>query len=131
MEHSRNAHPEGPAQHASPCPTGHGLAPLQAVLLFLVLPLLPAAMAQPASADPFAAALEMLNQSSFVKKAEAVKAIERLDHPQGLPVLRALLHGDLHARAEDGRFFIVRDKDGEFELIDTLSGEVTVTATKD
>ena len=73
----------------------------------------------------------MLNQASFVKKAEAVKAIERLGHPQGLPVLRALLHGDLHARVEDRRFFIVKEKGGAFELIDALSGEATVTAVKD
>ncbi|MBA2592789.1 MAG: urea ABC transporter permease subunit UrtB [Gammaproteobacteria bacterium] len=128
---SRNAYPGKPAQHGSPCPTGHGsgLALLCALLLLAALTL--PAVAEAPSSDPFAAALELLNQSSFVKKAEAVKAIERLDHPQGLPVLRALLNGDLHARAEDGRFFIVRDKGGELELIDALSGEVTVTATKD
>ena len=101
------------------------------MLLFLVTSLLTPAIAQPASADPFAAALEMLNQASFVKKAEAVKEIERSGHPQGLPVLRALLHGDLHARVENGRFFIVKENGGKFELIDALSGEVTVTPTKD
>ncbi|MGH8591896.1 MAG: hypothetical protein ACREXX_22050, partial [Gammaproteobacteria bacterium] len=97
----------------------------------LLAAMLQTAVAEPTSSDPFAAALEMLNESSFVKKAEAVKAIERLGHPQGLPVLRALLHGDLHARAEDGRFFIVKEKGGEFERIDVLSGEATVTAAKD
>lgn len=84
------------------------LALLHAMLLFLGTSLVTPAIAQPASADPFAAALEMLNQASFVKKAEAVKAIERLGHPQGLPVLRALLHGDLHARVEERPFRLSR-----------------------
>ena len=120
---------QGPANHASRSRTvhGRGLALSHAMLLFLVTSLPTPAIAQAASADPFAHALEMLNQASFVKKAEAIKTIERSGHPQGLPVLRALLHGDLHARVEDGRFFIVKEKGGEFELIDALSGEVTVT----
>lgn len=75
--------------------------------------------------------VKMLNESSFVKKAEAVKAIERLGHPQGLPVLRALLSGDLYARIENRRLFLGKEKGGQFELSDALSGEVTVTPTKD
>ncbi len=117
-----------PAPHEPRLHAGLGLL---AVPLLLVATMFLGAVAASASANPLAAALQMLNESSFVTKAEAVKEIERLAHPQSLPVLRALMVGELYARAEDQRLFIVKEKGGEIERVDALSGEATVILGKD
>ncbi len=104
---------------------------LLAVALLLVATMFQTAVAGSTTSDPLAATLQMLNESSFVKKAEAVKEIERLAHPQSLPVLRALLAGELYGRAEDKRLFIVKEKGGEIERIDALSGEATTIPAKE
>lgn len=95
------------------------------------LSLLPCAFAADVQEDPFAAALELLKDASFIKKAEAVEKLQSLNDPRTLPTLRALLQDELHYRASDRRLFIAQPRGEAFELSDVLSGEVEHADGKD
>lgn len=70
-------------------------------ILHAWLPLLPCALAADVQEDPFGAAVELLKEASFIKKAEAVEKLQSLNDPRTLPTLRALLQDELHYRASD------------------------------
>lgn len=95
------------------------------------LSLLPCAFAADVQEDPFAAALELLKDASFIKKAEAVEKLQGLNDPRTLPTLWALLQDELHYRASDRRLFIAQARGETFELSDVLSGEVEHADSKD
>ena len=52
-------------------------------------------------AATFATQVAELSERSFKRKQAAVAALAALDHPQVLPLLEALLNGDLHYRRSD------------------------------
>ena len=77
-----------------------------------------AALAAPARADDFAAALAPLAKDSFAETAGVVEKLAELGDPRGVPLLRALGDGELFLRKSDGRPVIRRGTGG----IDGLTG---------
>ena len=95
------------------------------------LPLLPCAFAADVQEDPFAAAVELLKDASFIKKTQAVEKLQGLNDPRTLPTLRALLQDELHYRASDKSIVIAQPRGEAFDLRDVLSGEVEHADRKD
>jgi urea ABC transporter, permease protein UrtB len=81
--------------------------------------------------DTFATAVDLLKESSFSKKAEAIEQLQGLDDPRSLPTLKALLQGALQYHTAEDRLVIVTPQGQGFDLTDVISGEVKSTAGKD
>jgi len=94
---------------------------LLAVLAALWLPLF-CAHATPGS-DGLEAALTQLTERSFATKAAAAEAIAESGDERALGLLRALLDGDLHFRASDGRIVFAERSGGGYRVRDALTGE--------
>ncbi len=106
----------------------------QIVLLLTCLAMLTVAPAQadaPQTEDAaFAAAVESLNARNFAKKGRAVQAFQEIRHPRAIPVLSAMLEGQLYYRKKDRRVVIL-DGDAEpLAIADAVTGETLGTVGK-
>jgi len=110
-----------------------------AVFLILSLSSLSAFAAGDVSADEanitstepsFEIAVQSLNVSSFKKKLEAVETLATIDHPQTLPLLKALQDNDVYTRKSDDRIVIATKADDVYQLIDAITGESLGNAEK-
>jgi urea transport system permease protein len=81
--------------------------------------------------DTFAAAVDLLKENSFSKKAEAITQLQGLDDPRSLPILRALFQGNLYIRTLDERLVIAEPQGPGFALTDVVSGEQAAVVAKD
>jgi urea transport system permease protein len=81
--------------------------------------------------DTFAAAVDLLKENSFSKKAEAITQLQGLDDPRSLPILKALFQGNLYIRTLDERLVIAEPRGPGFALTDVVSGEQAVVVAKD
>jgi len=89
------------------------------VLIIAVPMLLLAGARAPAGAATLEDLVQDLGQSGFAKKIGAVEALGATGDPAVVPVLEALLNGDLHTAGADDRI-VLRRKGGVF---DPLTGE--------
>lgn len=76
-----------------------------------------------AGTGEFADGVTALNADSFDARQAALARLAGIDHPRVLPVLKAMLAGDLYARKDDGRIVIVADDPGGYRLTDAVSGD--------
>lgn len=76
-------------------------------------------------ADEFSAGVAALNADSFDARQAALARLAGIDHPRVIPVLKAMLAGDLYARKDDGRIVIVADDPDGYRLTDAVSGEAS------
>ena len=74
-------------------------------------------------APDFTAKIADLTTSSFSKRAKAIEAVVALDDERVLPVLEALLEGDLYYRKSDDRVVIAVDAESGYRITDVISGE--------
>ncbi len=74
--------------------------------------------------------VQSLNESNFKKKLATVETLATMDHPQTLPLLKALQNADVYSRKTDGRVVIATKVDDVFQLIDAATGESLGTAEK-
>jgi urea transport system permease protein len=81
-------------------------------------------------AESFDSLVQALNVSSLHKKMAAVKSIATSDNPQVLPLLKALLHNDVYSRRTDKKVVIANKVNGEYQLIDAVSGDSLGTSEK-
>ena len=78
----------------------------------------------PSPTEPsFAEAVQSLNVSSFKKKLAAVETLTTIEHPQTLPLLKALQNNDVYSRKSDRRVVIATKADDVYQLIDATTGE--------
>ena len=78
----------------------------------------------------FEQAVQLLNVSSFKKKLAAVETLAGTDHPQTLPLLKALLDNDVYRRKSDDRIVIATRAEDVYQLTDATTGEPLGTAEK-
>src|SRR3569623_434660 len=76
-----------------------------------------------AAEEAFTQQLSALQAGDFAEKEAAVHALEALDDERVLPLLKALLAGDLHYLKGSGRVVFAKETDGGYRLTDPMSGE--------
>src|SRR3569623_540357 len=76
-----------------------------------------------AAEEAFTQQLSALQAGDFAEKAAAVHALAALDDARVLPLLKALLAGDLHYLKGSGRVVFAKETDGGYRLTDPMSGE--------
>jgi urea transport system permease protein len=81
-----------------------------------------APVAQPTPAASLETALSGLTGNSFKNKEQAVDAIAASADPRAAAILKALLAGNLYARADDKRVVIAAKTGDGFRLTDALTG---------
>jgi urea transport system permease protein len=104
------------------CPTARRTSPgwlCTALLLLCTLPV----SATPSSVESYDAALEQLVNGSFAVKAQAVETLAASGEPAALPLLKALLDGDLYTRKADRRLVLATAADGGYALRDATTGD--------
>ncbi len=80
-------------------------------------------LATPALAqDDFTAQVDALNAKSFSKKIIAVEAIASNENERTVPVLEAMLKGDLYARKSDGKLVVAQKQGGVYDIIEAATG---------
>lgn len=80
-------------------------------------------LATPALAqDDFTAQVDALNAKSFSKKIIAVEAIASTENERTVPVLEAMLKGDLYARKSDGKLVVAQKQGGVYDIIEAATG---------
>ncbi|WP_022948690.1 urea ABC transporter permease subunit UrtB [Methylohalobius crimeensis] len=90
----------------------------------LMLAILTAQAADPTSGQAtLGKVLEGLTVRSFSQKKAAVKNLAAVDHPRVLPVMKALLEGDLYYRKIGRQVLILRSRDAEYAIYDAVTGE--------
>jgi urea transport system permease protein len=72
--------------------------------------------------DPFAAALQTLNEKSFKKKAAAIEAMAEFGDPRATAALEALAAGHLFSRKSDKAIVIGSSIENGYALTDPVSG---------
>jgi urea transport system permease protein len=72
--------------------------------------------------DPFAAALQTLNEKSFKKKAAAIEAMAEIADPRATAALKALAAGLLFSRKSDKAIVIGNSIETGYALTDPVSG---------
>ncbi|MCG6969287.1 MAG: urea ABC transporter permease subunit UrtB [Gammaproteobacteria bacterium] len=84
-----------------------------------------------ASTEPsFEQAVQLLDVSNFKEKLAAVETLAGIDHPQTLPLLKALLDNDVYRRKNDDRIVIATRAEDVYQLTDATTGEALGTAEK-
>ena len=79
--------------------------------------------AQQGAVDPFTAAINLLKESSFNKKGQAVDQLQVIDDPRTLKALKYLLVGDIYYRKED-KLIVYLDKSGDdYTATDVITEE--------
>ncbi len=76
-----------------------------------------------AADDDFSKALDLLSETSFERKEQAVEALVRSGHARALFLLQTLNAGDLYARKADGRIVLRERVEGGYRISDAVSGE--------
>ncbi|XSG86582.1 MAG: urea ABC transporter permease subunit UrtB [Methylohalobius sp. ZOD2] len=90
----------------------------------LMLAILTAQAADPTSGqETLGKVFEGLTVRSFSQKKAAVKNLASVDHPRVLPVMKALLEGDLYYRKIGRQVLILRSRDAEYAIYDAVTGE--------
>ena len=79
-------------------------------------------LSERASADDFAALIGKLTQSSYSKKARAVKALAATGNPLVVPILEAMRAKRLFVRKSDGAVVIGAKGAGGYSLTDAATG---------
>lgn len=80
-------------------------------------------LATPALAqDDFTAQVDALNAKPFSKKIIAVEAIASNENERTVPVLEAMLKGDLYARKSDGKLVVAQKQGGVYDIIEAATG---------
>ena len=80
--------------------------------------------------DPFVAAIDLLKESSFKKKAQAVEQLQSIDDPRTLKTCKYLMEGDLYYRKDD-KTVVYLDKSGdEYSAISVVTEEPLGTVNK-
>ena len=82
------------------------------------------------TAMSFDSLVQSINESNFKKKLAAIEALAATDHPQSLPLLKALSHNNVYSRKTDSRVVIANKVNDDYQLIDAASGESLGTAAK-
>lgn len=82
------------------------------------------------SDDELRHAAEQLNSKSTTKKLKVISAMAADGDPRSVPVLNALLGGDLYVSVSDGQVVIGRKKGSIYEHIDVVSGDVSGESKK-
>ena len=72
--------------------------------------------------DPFVASLELLNERSFKKKAQAVEQLLSIDDPRIIKTFKYLLKGNLYYRKEDKLIAYLDKADDEYIATEVVSG---------
>jgi urea transport system permease protein len=75
------------------------------------------------SLDSFENTVQSLNESNFKKKLASVETLATIDHPQTLPLLKALQNNDVYSRKSDGRVVIATKAADGYQLTDAATGE--------
>lgn len=75
-------------------------------------------------------AAEKLNTKSTTKKLKIISAMAADGDPRSVPVLSALLHGDLYVSKSDEHVVIGQKKGSVYEHVDVVSGEVVGESKK-
>src|SRR3569623_2055196 len=83
-----------------------------------------------AAEEAFRQQLSALQAGDFAEKEAAVHALEALDDERVLPLLKALLAGDLHYLKGSGRVVFAKEPDGGYRLTDPMSGEALGKAAR-
>ncbi len=78
----------------------------------------------------FETTVQSLNESNFKKKLASIETLASFDHPQSLPVLKALQNNDVYSRKSDERVVIATQSGDAYQLIDAATGEDLGTAQK-
>ena len=73
-------------------------------------------------ADSFVASLELLNERSFKKKAQAVEQLLSIDDPRIIKTFKYLLKGNLYYRKEDKLIAYLDKADDEYIATEVVSG---------
>src|SRR3569832_1141124 len=76
-----------------------------------------------AAEEAFTQQLSALQAGDFAEKEAAVHALEALEDERVLPLLQALLAGDLHYIKGSGRVVFAKKTDSGYRLTDPMSGE--------
>lgn len=84
-------------------------------------------MAASLFSQTFEESLNALNVKSYKKKEQRIEAFSKQEHPQTIPVLKALLEGDLHYKKMGKKIVIVQKVDEGYQLTDPLTGKVLET----
>ena len=75
----------------------------------------------PAYADEFTDAVQGLNADGYSEKGQAADALAATGDARAIPVLRALLDGDLFVRPADGQVFIAKKSGSVYLLTDPVA----------
>ncbi|MBN2702474.1 MAG: urea ABC transporter permease subunit UrtB [Methylothermaceae bacterium] len=90
----------------------------------LMLAILTAQAADPTAGQAILGkVLEGLTVRSFSQKKAAVKNLVVVDHPRVLPVMKALLEGDLYYRKIGRQILILRSQGTGYAIYDAVTGE--------
>ena len=79
------------------------------------------APADSASVEPFSAAVELLKESSFTKKGEAVERLQTINDPRTLKLLKYLLNGDVYYRKDDKLIAYLDSAEGKHTATDVIT----------
>ena len=71
----------------------------------------------------FESIVKSLNESNFKKKLSAIETLATVDHPQKLPLLKALQNNDVYTRKIDDRVVIATKSGDGYQVIDASTGE--------
>ena len=93
-------------------------------LLFLAcLVTVPRVEAAPDPNDPFTEAVSGLTAKHFDDKAAVISRIEQFNDERVLPILQAMLEGDLYYRKSDKRIVFAQKNDDGYHIADVLTQE--------
>jgi len=83
-----------------------------------------------AVSDPFLAAVELLKESSFSKKEQAIEQLQVLNDPRSLKIFKYFMGGDLYIRKADNQVVFSDKKDDSLTVTGVVTGESLGTVEK-
>jgi len=78
---------------------------------------------QPATSDPFLAAIELLKESSFTKKQQSIEQLQSLQDERILKIFKYFLGGDLYLRPDDNTVVFGDKSEDLVTITDVISGK--------
>jgi urea transport system permease protein len=105
--------------HTNSRPALSGIAILLVIATLFAVPVARADSA----ADPLQAALNQVKQADFNSMAAAVTNLQQVNSPRLLPILNALMQGNLATRKSDGRMVITKELSDGYQLYAADTGE--------
>ena len=76
-----------------------------------------------ANADPFLSAIELLKESSFSKKQQAIEQLQSLKDERILKIFKYFLEGDLYLRRDDSLVVFADKTEDTVTITDVISGK--------